>query len=871
LTEGAVKADVAGALSGLSTVGCAGLAWKPALAILQQLGAQTVRLAFDADALDKAQVARALAAAAEGLAAAGLAVEMERWDPAAGKGIDDLLAAGGSTEVLTGDTALAAVREALAAATAGEEPAEPDPLERLDAVLAEGGSQALYRSKELLQALARLAESDPAEWSARRAQLHRQGVRLRDLDAALAEPRQALRTERPPQAAAGEYRIVGGRIVHVRPTQSGPVEVPLCNFAARIVEQVTVDDGAERSIRLAVEGALADGTPLPRIEMQAEDYAGMEWVVPGWGTRAVVYACRGTADHLRCAVQLLSGDVPQRTVYGHLGWRQRGERWAYLHAAGAIGADGPVADIEVSPPDALAGYALPAPPEGEDLRRALRASLGMLELGPDRVVYPLLAAAYRAVLGGSDFAEHLCGPSGVFKSELAALSQQHYGPGLDARHLPGSWSSTGNALEGLAFAAKDALLTVDDFAPTGGAADVARLHREAERLLRAQGNAAGRLRMRADSTLRPARPPRGLVLSTGEDVMRGQSLRARLFAVEVAPGDVDVEVLTACQRDGAAGLYAQALAGYVRWLAPQYGDVRGRLAAERAELRSLATGAGQHARTPGIVADLALGLRYLLDYATATAAIDEGEQTALWEHGWAALCEAAAAQAEHVQAAEPTAMFLRLLAAALASGRAHVASPDGDAPVDAGAWGWRRVAYVTRDGPGHRWEPVGRRVGWVEGGELYLEPEASHAAAQEMARDQGEALSVPPRTLHRRLKERGLLASWDTRRQRNTVRRTLEGVRDRDVLHLRADALFPPGGEPSEPSAEDRPNDATTVAADGLADGSEGFARQPSAGPSAGPSGITGENGVCGRFGQSDTGREDLARNFPPERKRGRL
>jgi hypothetical protein len=46
--------------------------------------------------------------------------------------------------------------------------------------------------------------------------------------------------------------------------------------------------------------------------------------------------------------------------------------------------------------------------------------------------------------------------TGRFKSEAAALAQQHFGAGLDARHLPANWSSTGNALEALAFTAKDA-------------------------------------------------------------------------------------------------------------------------------------------------------------------------------------------------------------------------------------------------------------------------------------------------------------------------------------------------------------------------------------------------------------------------------
>jgi hypothetical protein len=39
---------------------------------------------------------------------------------------------------------------------------------------------------------------------------------------------------------------------------------------------------------------------------------------------------------------------------------------------------------------------------------------------------------------------------------------------MDASGLPANFASTANALELLAFSANDALLVVDDFAPTGG-------------------------------------------------------------------------------------------------------------------------------------------------------------------------------------------------------------------------------------------------------------------------------------------------------------------------------------------------------------------------------------------------------------------
>ena len=86
-------------------------------------------------------------------------------------------------------------------------------------------------------------------------------------------------------------------------------------------------------------------------------------------------------------------------------------------------------------------------------------------VGPPFICFPLLAATTRAALGKADFALHLSGENGAFKTELAALFQRHFGAAMDRLHLPGAWSSTANALEMAAFQAKDTLRVVDDFAP----------------------------------------------------------------------------------------------------------------------------------------------------------------------------------------------------------------------------------------------------------------------------------------------------------------------------------------------------------------------------------------------------------------------
>lgn len=344
-------------------------------------------------------------------------------------------------------------------------------------------------------------------------------------------------------------------------------------------------------------------------------------------------------------------------------------------------------------------------------------------------------------------------------------------------------------------------MILDDFAPAGSSYDVQRWHKKADRVLRAKGNASGRGRLNANLTLRPDKPPRALILSTGEDVPRGQSLRARLLVLELAPGELRWEKLSACQRNAASGLYAAAVSGYVRWLAAHYGEIKAGLGEERAALREAAAKTVQHRRTPGIIADLALGLQYLLRFAHEAGAVSTAQAEKLWERGWQSLGEAAADQQGHQAAGEPTGRFRELLSAAIASGRAHVADPEGDRPQNADAWGWRVATVGGGDFEREEWKPQGERVGWIEDEDLYLEPEAAYAAVQKQGRDSGDSLTVTGRILRKRLHERGLLLSVDDARQVLTVRRTLGGSR-RDVLHTSDDLLSVHIEKPDQPDHE---------------------------------------------------------------------
>jgi len=97
-----------------------------------------------------------------------------------------------------------------------------------------------------------------------------------------------------------------------------------------------------------------------------------------------------------------------------------------------------VADQEVQLEGVLSNFHLPDPPKDDELAKAVQASLRLTEVAPYQITIPLLAGVFRSTIGGVDFSEHLAGPTGAGKSELAALCQQHFGPQMNRLHLPGN-------------------------------------------------------------------------------------------------------------------------------------------------------------------------------------------------------------------------------------------------------------------------------------------------------------------------------------------------------------------------------------------------------------------------------------------------
>lgn len=590
--------------------------------------------------------------------------------------------------------------------------------------------------------------------------------------------------------------------------------VPLCNFTARILHDVKEDDGVELRHTLEVEAHLHGR--MVRFRIPSERFAGLSWVIEHLSSRAIVQPGQTIKDHVRTAVQRLSDhERAERQVYRHTGWRIIAGQPVYLHAGGAIGAAGEVTGIEVALEPPLDLYRLPAPPTGPALVNAVHECLKLLTSGlaPDRVVFPLFPFVWGVIVTELPNSVTLVGRTGGRKTELAALGQRHFGPQMDAQHLPGAWDSTGNALEELAFLTKDAAFVVDDFNPHGSAQDVRRDHGKADRLLRAQGNRSGRRRMRQDLTLHAARPPRGLILSTAEESYAGQSLRARTLMIHVARDDVNLERLSECQAKGAC--YSLAMSGFIRWVAGRRDELRCTVRSRADQHRDALQAKAPHGRTATICGTGLALLGVFLRFAREIGAMGEREEAELLARGEAAFLQVMAAQAEAQVDADPVHAFLRALVSALGSRSAHLADAStGEEPrrgfdVDEGAArvaGWRCASSQFGGQLRTEWTPGGSRIGFidVERELVYLIPEAAYQAAQRAFGDSPERIALGQRSLWKALDEAKCLVEVDAKRHTKKVR--LAG-QNTNVIVLCMDSLIPPasgtsGTEGSWPTDE---------------------------------------------------------------------
>jgi hypothetical protein len=233
----------------------------------------------------------------------------------------------------------------------------------------------------------------------------------------------------------------------------------------------------------------------------------------------------------------------------------------------------------------------------------------------------------------------------------------------------------------------------------------------------------------------------------------GESLTARILVIRVSEGSgLDLSQgapINAAQATAHSGRHALAMAGFIRWLAPRYGEISSNLEARRNWLGHQVRPIASHSRTPGIYGDLMIALEQWMSFAREIGAVDEPQASELEERARMAAIQG---QAKYLKRADPVERYRNLLREAISSGKAHVRAP-GEEP-----------------GPG-------THLGWTFSDGTYLYPDVSLSLAKHMAAAVGDPLPFSGQAMNQLLLERGWLVSTNLEKTRNStaIRKRVEG------------------------------------------------------------------------------------------------
>ena len=387
----------------------------------------------------------------------------------------------------------------------------------------------------------------------------------------------------------------------------------------------------------------------------------------------------------------------------------------------------------------------------------------------------LVGAAFRATL--SEFKKctvsiFLQGTTGAFKTAISGCIQAFYGKEFNGSHLPENWSSTNNAMEKKAFLCKDAVFTIDDFVARGTPSEVSRLHRGAERVLRAQGNQSGRDRLTSTTALRGAYIPRGLILATGEDVPNGHSLQARCVILSIKKGATDTDKLTTLQELAEEEVLAQLMSNFLSWVArkadaKQVHDLM-KLAHSDCMIKLPTSG---HTRMRDNLASLMSGIWLLLQFGKELCDFSESEITRLKSATLNAANKVAELQITADKEASDADRFIELLRSSLIMGAAHLANERGGYPKDFCNWGWK----VTGVDKYEKVEGQGTKIGWIFNESICLDMKAALSVIKPLSTRLGNHLGSSERAINKALYEAGMLAKCDEGRHKTKV--SVEGRR----------------------------------------------------------------------------------------------
>lgn len=545
--------------------------------------------------------------------------------------------------------------------------------------------------------------------------------------------------------AVDGYGVVNGCIVQY----NGHDIKDLTDFVAIPRQELTRDDGMEKSLYFVLDGWGQRGQKLGRVTVKAGDLDSMNWVTERWGFDASLMPGSTVKGKVAWVIKKVGQMTAQKvTEYTHTGWRKIGGKYAFLYHGGAVGMEGVTVDMG----EALKTYRLDG--SGAEWfdritpKEAALTSLRMKDIMSRDVGYALLGTVYlaplREFLQMTDvvpaFALFLYGESGTHKSTAAGLAMAHCG-NFHAKNAPASFNDTANQIRKKAFLVKDLPILVDDYHPATSLQEKRQMSATAQGLSRAFGDSADRGRLNADRTLAGSAPPRSVAIITGEDLPAiGASGLARFFILDIDKGDIPVtRELTEMQEAARRGVLQRAMRGYIEWLAKQTDRLPEELHDTFLKYRDMCRDTGGHDRAPEAMACILMGINMMLRYFVSIGAVSMEEAVRISVEARTALSDASKKQARDMQSEKPSRIFLDAVAELISSKQAGL--------VDLTLAPDQKQTFMNTE----------KIIGYMDGSFYYLLPNVVFAQVSRLCREQGQEFPVSLKALYKHLRTDGIL------------------------------------------------------------------------------------------------------------------
>jgi len=436
-----------------------------------------------------------------------------------------------------------------------------------------------------------------------------------------------------------KYVVDDNELCRVRSTKDNAEYLePLCTLVPYIAEQICRDNGSEVTNSYIV-GGKHGSHQFKEIEVAASDFGTLKWLEE-WGGKADIYPGANNREHIRSYMKMQIKDGKPRHIFEHTGWREINDERAFLTASGALNKQG--IEVDLRGKGRMDQYMLPTDLNTISPKDAMSVSVKFMDIGNPEVMVPLGAIMYSAPLCEimePNFITWIEGRTGELKSSITALALCHFGE-FTYKSLPVEWAwSTAMSMAELCFYAKDVPLVVDNWLPGNSRDEQKTMDKLAHRFIHYIGDRAYRGRFGGNNTP----PPRGCVISTGEQLPDVESTQGRLLVLQPKKDDINLEDLSLAQSKDAF-TYPYAMGHYIAWIGKRYESLKTELPDKLSEYRKKAAGHDIHKRLPEAVAHLFIGLELGLTFALETGAIDEAQFQRRLGEGWNIFCELAARQ-----------------------------------------------------------------------------------------------------------------------------------------------------------------------------------------------------------------------------------